>query len=136
MSIHSALAVARHVAGADAAVVAMGPGVVGTGTRLGFSALEVGPILDAAAALGGVPIACLRASGADPRPRHRGLSHHSATTLRLACRERVIIPVPEGGEEETILQVALAAAGLDQRHEVVIVKTPDIVALFAEAGLT
>jgi hypothetical protein len=136
VSIHSALAVARHVAGADAAVVAMGPGVVGTGTRLGFSALEVGPILDAAVALGGVPIACLRASGADPRPRHRGLSHHSATTLRLACRERVLIPVPEGGEEETILQRALAATGLDQRHEVVTVKTPDIVGLFAEAGLT
>ena len=103
VSVHSALAVARHVAGADAVVVAMGPGVAGTGTRLGFSAIEVGPVLDAAAALGGRPIACLRASFADPRPRHQGLSHHSATALGLACRSRVTIPLPlvGGPEEET-----------------------------------
>src|SRR5262245_49540867 len=42
VSIYSALAVARHAAGADAAVVAMGPGIVGTNTRLGFSGMEVG----------------------------------------------------------------------------------------------
>ena len=41
--MYSALAVARHVVGADAAVVVMGPGIVGTGTRLGFSGIEVGP---------------------------------------------------------------------------------------------
>ena len=87
VSVYSALAVARHVAHADAAVVAMGPGIVGTNTRLGFSGMEVGTILDAAAALGGVPIACLRVSFADERPRHYGLSHHTATALRLATRE-------------------------------------------------
>ncbi len=48
VSIYSALAVARHVAAADAAIVAMGPGIVGTNTRLGFSGMEVGTILDAA----------------------------------------------------------------------------------------
>src|SRR5262249_46018091 len=73
VSIFSALAVARHVAGADAVVVAMGPGIVGTNTRLGFSGMEVGWILDAAAALDGQPIACLRVSFADPRARHIGL---------------------------------------------------------------
>src|SRR5688572_13657225 len=136
VSVHSALAVARHVAGADAVVVAMGPGVAGTGTRLGFSAIEVAPILDAAAALGGRPIACLRASFADPRPRHQGLSHHSATTLGLACRSRVTIPLPlVGGPEEETLRAALVAAGLGDRHDVVAVKPPDILGLFAAAGL-
>src|SRR5215831_19063098 len=77
VSVYSALAVARHVAGADAAVVAMGPGIVGTGTRLGFSGIEAGPILDAATGLGGDPIACLRISFADERPRHQGVSHHT-----------------------------------------------------------
>src|SRR6187402_1676933 len=48
VSIFSALAVARHVAHADVTVVAMGPGIVGTNTRLGFSGMEVGAILDAA----------------------------------------------------------------------------------------
>ncbi|MDQ1516037.1 MAG: hypothetical protein QOE80_1867 [Actinomycetota bacterium] len=136
VSVYSALAVARHVAGADAVVVAMGPGVAGTGTRLGFSAIEVGPVLDAAAAVGGRPVACLRASFADPRPRHQGLSHHSATALGLACRSRVTVPLPlVGGLEEETLRAAVAAAGLDVRHEVVAVKPPDILGLFAQHGL-
>ena len=137
VSVHSALAVARHVAGADAVVVAMGPGVAGTGTRLGFSAIEVAPVLDAAAAVGGRPIACLRASFADPRPRHQGLSHHSATALGLACRSRVTIPLPlVGGPEEERLRAEMAAAGLDTRHDVVTVKPPDILGLFEKLGLS
>ena len=74
---------ARHVLGADVVIVAMGPGVVGTGTALGTTALEVAPILDAAAALGGRPVACVRVSDADQRARHRGVSHHTVTALRL-----------------------------------------------------
>jgi hypothetical protein len=136
VSVHSALAIARDVVRADAVVVAMGPGVAGTGTRLGFSAIEVGPVLDAAAALGGAPIACLRVSFADPRSRHRGLSHHSVTALGLACRSRVTIPVPlVGGAEEETLRAALVAAGLDPRHDVVSVKSPDILGLFDKHGL-
>ncbi|HEV7865336.1 MAG TPA: DUF3866 family protein [Acidimicrobiia bacterium] len=136
VSVFSALAVARHVAGADAVVVAMGPGVAGTGTRLGFSAIEVGPVLDAAVAVGGRPVACLRASFADPRPRHQGLSHHSATALGLACRSRVTIPLPlVGGPEEERLRAGVVAAGLDRRHDVVAVKPPDILGLFAQQGL-
>ncbi|MGH9000247.1 MAG: DUF3866 family protein [Acidimicrobiia bacterium] len=134
VSVFSALAVARDVAGADAAVVAMGPGVVGTASRLGFSAIEVGPVLDAVTALGGRPIAALRASWADPRSRHRGLSHHSVTALGLATHTRVIIPVPLGPDEER-LRGELAGAGLDERHDIVGVKTPDVLALFAEHGL-
>jgi hypothetical protein len=136
VSVFSALAVARHVANADVAVVAMGPGIVGTNTRLGFSGLEIGPVLDAGVALGGVPVACLRVSFADARERHVGLSHHSATALRLACRERVLVPVPcVGGAEEARLRADLAAAGIDRLHELVDVDPPDVLALFACAGL-
>jgi hypothetical protein len=136
VSVFSALAVARHVAHADVAVVAMGPGIVGTNTRLGFSGMEVGGILDAAVALQGVPIAALRASFADPRPRHEGLSHHSATALRLACRERVIVAVPRlDAPYDARLRADLAAAGIDRRHDLVDVDAPDVLALFAEQGL-
>jgi hypothetical protein len=136
VSIFSALAVARHVALADVTVVAMGPGIVGTNTRLGFSGMEVGPILDATVALGGVPIAALRASFADARERHLGLSHHSATALRLACRERVRIALPRvGGAEEERLRADLAAEGLDRRHDVVEVDPPDVLGLFAAHDL-
>ena len=121
VSVFSALAVARHVADADAAVVAMGPGIVGTNTRLGFSGMEVGPILDAAVALGGVPIACLRVSFADARDRHVGLSHHSAH--RAAPRR----PRPRAGrgaarsptEQAAALRADLEAAGIDRRHDLV-----------------
>jgi ABC-type nitrate/sulfonate/bicarbonate transport system substrate-binding protein len=136
VSIFSALAVARHAAGADAVVVAMGPGIVGTNTRLGFSGMEVGAILDAAVALDGQPIACLRVSFADPRSRHVGLSHHTRTALRLACRERVVVAVPRlGGDEDVRLRADLAEAGIDRRHDLVEVTSPDVLALLAQRGL-
>ena len=43
MSIPSALGLAVHVLEADAVIVGMGPGVVGTGTALGTTAIEVAP---------------------------------------------------------------------------------------------
>jgi hypothetical protein len=136
VSIFSALAVARHVAKADIAVVAMGPGIVGTNTRLGFSGMEVGAILDAAVAHGGVPIAAQRVSLADPRPRHEGLSHHTATALRLACRERVLVALPLiGGKEEDRLRADLKAAGIDERHDLVEVDDVGVLDLFARHGL-
>ncbi len=137
VSVFSALAVARHAAGADAVVVAMGPGIVGTNTRLGFTGIEVGPVLDAAYALGGQPIACLRVSFADPRPRHFGLSHHSATALRLATRSRVRVAVPRLSPpaQAERLRADLVAAGLDELHELVDVAAPDALELFARADL-
>jgi Protein of unknown function (DUF3866) len=136
VSIWSALAVARHVAEADAAVVVMGPGIVGTNTRLGFSGMEVGSVLDATHALGGVAIACLRVSFADGRERHQGLSHHSATALRLAARERATVAVPAlPREQHARLHADLAAAGIDRRHDLVDVDAPDALELFAHHGL-
>ncbi|HEY3724531.1 MAG TPA: DUF3866 family protein [Acidimicrobiia bacterium] len=136
VSVYSALAVARHVARADAAVVVMGPGIVGTGTRLGFSGIEVGPVLDAATGLGGDPIACLRISFADERPRHQGVSHHTLTTLRVACRSRVTVALPAvGGEREARIRAELDEAGIGARHAIVGVDPIDVVARFAELGL-
>ena len=136
VSIFSALAVAKRAAGADAAVVAMGPGIVGTNTRLGFTGMEVGSILDAAAALDGQPIACLRVSFADPRSRHVGLSHHTRTALRVACRERVTVAVPRlGGEEDDRLRADLVDAGIDRRHDLVEVTPPDVLELLEQHGL-
>jgi hypothetical protein len=124
VSVPGALALARHVQGADAIVVAMGPGVVGSGSPLGTTAVEVAGVLDAAAALGGRPVAALRMSSGDERPRHQGLSHHARTALRLT-RSRVLAPVPTGQPVE----------GLD-RHDVRAVEPPDVAALLAAAGLS
>ena len=79
VTLHSGLLAARHVLGAELVVVAQGPGNLGTGTRWGFSGVAAGEAVNAAAVLGGRPVASLRISEADPRERHRGISHHSLT---------------------------------------------------------
>jgi hypothetical protein len=129
VSVYSALAVARHIVHADVAIVCMGPGVVGTATRLGFSGIELGPVLDAAAGLDGIPIAAVRASTADPRVRHRGISHHSMTALTVATRSRVVVPVPDE------LYADAVDAGLTDRHDVVKVPPIGIVDLMEARGL-
>jgi hypothetical protein len=136
VSIFSALAIARHVVDADVAVAVMGPGIVGTDSRLGHSGMELGTVLDAAAGLGGLPIASLRASLADARDRHRGVSHHALTALTTGCRSPALVALPAvGGGAEARLRSDLAAAGVDARHEIVAVEPPDVLALFARYGL-
>ena len=122
VSVPSALALAKHVAHADVVIVAMGPGVVGTSSPLGTSALEVAAILDAAAALGATPIAVLRMSDGDPRPRHQGVSHHSRTALELT-RSAVLVASPEEGAYD------------HPRHDVRVVHGPDVPRLLSDLGL-
>jgi hypothetical protein len=123
VSLPSALVLARHVLHADLIVVGMGPGVLGSGSTLGNTAVEVATILDTTAALGGEPVAVLRMSSGDPRPRHQGLSHHTSTALDLV-RSRVRAAAPAGERVE----------GLD-RHDLVEVAEPDAPALLAAVGL-
>ena len=134
VNVPSALVVARRVLDADVAIVAMGPGVVGTATRLGYSALEVGPILDAVEWLGGRPVACLRFSLADARLRHQGVSHHTRTALGLATRARATIGVPRGPYEQRVRD-DLGAAGLAERHRVLAVDDPDVPSLLSRLGV-
>ncbi|HBG01172.1 MAG TPA: DUF3866 domain-containing protein [Firmicutes bacterium] len=94
VNIYSALLAAKHVAQADAAVVLMGPGVVGTGTKWGTTALEQGMFLTAALQLGGRAVAIPRLSEKDPRARHRGLSHHTRTALTRVVQSPVYMPMP------------------------------------------
>jgi hypothetical protein len=117
-TLHSGLLAARHVLGADLAVVSQGPGNLGTGTRWGFSGVAAGEAVNAAAVLGGRPVASLRISEADPRERHRGISHHSLTSYgRVAlARADVVLPDLPG---EFGAGVAAAAAPLAARHNLV-----------------
>lgn len=104
VTLHTALLAARHVVGADVAVVAQGPGNLGTGTRWGFSGVAAGEAVNAAGVLGGRPVASLRVSGADARERHLGISHHSLTAYgRVALTPAdVVVPVfdPAPGDPE------------------------------------
>jgi hypothetical protein len=121
VTVASALAWARHRLGVDAAVVAMGPGITGTGSPLGTTGLEVASIVDQVAALGGCPILVLRVSSGDPRARHQGVSHHSRTVLDLV-RTPLEVPVAEPTD-------------LGGRHTPVVVDAPDAAGLLDELGL-
>jgi Protein of unknown function (DUF3866) len=94
VSAASALLACGH-AGMDVVVCAIGPGVVGTGSRFGHGALAAASALITAAALGGRPVLAPRVSSADERERHRGLSHHTLAVLQLA-RGEVAVAWPEG----------------------------------------
>jgi Protein of unknown function (DUF3866) len=121
VTVHTGLLAARHVIGADVTVVAQGPGNLGTGTPWGFSGVAAGEAVNAAAVLGGRPVASLRLSQADPRPRHQGISHHSLTAygrVALAAADVVVpeLPDPFGSV------VAEQAAPLGARHRLVRVR--------------
>jgi hypothetical protein len=118
VTVHTGLLAARHVLDADIAVVAQGPGNLGTGTRWGFSGVAAGEAVNAVAALGGRAVASLRISEADERERHRGVSHHSLTAYgRVAlARAEVVVPALPGPFGE---QVAAQAAALGARHAIV-----------------
>ena len=121
VTIWTALLAAKELLRADVIVVADGPGNLGTDTTWGVTALTGGHALNAATALGGLPVPALRVSFADERQRHRGLSHHSVTILRDVCTVACDVPVPtlEDGEQRAAVWDALRAAGLEERHHLV-----------------
>jgi Protein of unknown function (DUF3866) len=86
VSTASALAWAK-AAGFEIVVCAIGPGIIGTGSRLGHGGLAAAEAANAASALGGRPVVVARMSDADERERHRGLSHHTEAVLALCLGE-------------------------------------------------
>jgi hypothetical protein len=137
VTVHSALAAARAVLGADVAIVAQGPGGAGTGTRWGFSGVQMAEAVNAVAALGGRPVACLRISSADGRGRHRGVSHHTLTALGTLALGRATVAVPVLDDPALAATVAgqLDEAGVTARHDVAELAGPDPAKLLAGWGL-
>jgi Protein of unknown function (DUF3866) len=82
VNVYSALTLAA-ARGADVVVAGIGPGIVGTGTRLGHGGMAAAEALAAALELGGRAVLALRISELDPRERHRGVSHHTDAVLSL-----------------------------------------------------
>jgi hypothetical protein len=130
VTVHTGLLAARHVLGAEMAVVTQGPGNLGTGTRWGFSGVACGEAVNAAAVLGGRPVASLRISDADPRQRHRGISHHSLTAYGRVALASADVVVPELDGDLGAL-VAAQAQQLAQRHRLVSVATDGLLETLA-----
>jgi Protein of unknown function (DUF3866) len=127
VSVASALGWAREAH--DVAVCAIGPGIVGTGTRFGHGGVAAAEAANAALALGGVPVVTARVSGADERARHRGLSHHTEAVLALVRGEAVVADSGGEGWREACAGLPLSHMGRGSEED------PDFFAAAYAAGL-
>ncbi|GAX91876.1 DUF3866 family protein [Effusibacillus lacus] len=121
INVYSGLLAARHVLDADLAIVTMGPGIVGTGTKFGHTGIEQGMVINAAASLNGTAVACPRISFSDSRSRHYGVSHHTLTSLAKVALTGAYVPVPELEPERLeIVMGQLEEAHIQTKHKVLV----------------
>lgn len=126
VSVHTGLLAAHLVAETDVAIVSQGPGNLGTGTRWGFSGVNVGEAINAVGVLGGRAIGSLRMSNADARPRHQGISHHSLTAYGRVALSPAVLAFPVLDDARLTMPDELTAtiaghrrALAESRHDVV-----------------
>lgn len=108
LSTVGALDAAAGALGWDAVLVGPGPGIIGSDTDLGHGGMAALDSAHAALSLQLPTIISPRLSSADPRDRHRGLSHHTATVLQLLLAP-VTVAIPEGATEPSS-QIEAASA--------------------------
>ncbi|WP_460364354.1 DUF3866 family protein [Actinocorallia lasiicapitis] len=118
VTVHTGLLAARLVLHADVAIIAQGPGNLGTGTTWGFSGVTAGEAVNATSILGGRPVASLRVSSGDARQRHYGISHHSLTAYGRVALTRADVPVPVLDGDFGALVTSQASA-LATRHDLI-----------------
>jgi hypothetical protein len=118
LSTVGALDAARGELGWDVVLVGPGPGIIGSDTEYGHGGMAALDGAHAALSLGLATVVSPRLSSSDPRERHRGLSHHTATVLELLLAT-VDVAVPEvdvgGSAEPAAARTALEAAA-GERH--------------------
>lgn len=112
LSVAGALDAAAGALDWDAAVVGPGPGIIGSGTALGHGGMAALDNAHAALALGLPTLLSPRLSSGDPRDRHRPVSHHTLTVMRMLLAP-VEVAVPSGEPVAT----ALLAEAAGWRHK-------------------
>jgi hypothetical protein len=98
LSTVGALDAAATALGWDAILVGPGPGIIGSDTEFGHGGMSALDSAHAALSLRLPTLISPRLSSGDPRERHRGLSHHTATILELLLAP-VDIAIPQGATE-------------------------------------
>jgi len=117
LSVAGALDAAFRGLGWDAAIAGPGPGIIGSGTRLGHGGIAALDTAHSALALGLRTLLSPRLSEADPRERHRGVSHHTLAVLELLLGG-VEVPVPvDGAAAEATAQLSETAGGRHSLRE-------------------
>jgi hypothetical protein len=84
--------------GWDAILIGPGPGIIGSDTAYGHGGMTALDNAHAALSLGLPTLISPRLSSTDPRDRHRGLSHHTQTVLKLLLAP-VDVAIPDGEPE-------------------------------------
>jgi Protein of unknown function (DUF3866) len=115
VSTAGALDAAAHKLGWDAVIAGPGPGIIGSDTTLGHGGLAALDTAHASLALGMSTMLSPRLSSADPRDRHRPVSHHTLTVMQLLLGG-VEVPVPVG-EQGPIAALATAAGAHHRLRE-------------------
>jgi Protein of unknown function (DUF3866) len=98
LSTVGALDAAANALGWDAVLVGPGPGIIGSDSRFGHGGMSALDNAHASLSLGLPTILSPRLSSGDPRERHRGLSHHTATVLDLLLAP-VTVAIPESASD-------------------------------------
>ncbi len=111
ISVAGALDAAATRLGWDAVLAGPGPGIIGSETKLGNGGTAALDTAHASLALGLPTLLSPRLSSADPRERHREVSHHTLTVLELLLGA-VEIPVPTG----QVVAIAVLAQAAGWRH--------------------
>ena len=127
-----ALDAAARSLGWEAIVAGPGPGILGSATRYGHGGMFALETAHAGIAAGLPTLVAPRLSSSDPRPRHRGLSHHTRAMLEaLLAPVRVPVPevevegwplldadAPEGGSPQAALDELIEICG--GRHDIAV----------------
>jgi hypothetical protein len=123
LNIYTALLGAKHVLNSDIAIITMGPGITGTGTKYGFSGIEQGYIIDAVNTLGVTPVFIPRISFAEKRARHFGISHHSITILSEIAKTRAEVIMPRFSEQkDEYVKAQIKKHGINHKHKIVFIQ--------------
>lgn len=128
VNIYTGLIAAKEILDSDITIIAMGPGIVGTGTKFGFSGVEQGNIIDAVNNLNGTPFIVPRISFKDSRERHRGISHHTLTVLTKICNTNGKLIIPKlSDDKDQFIDKQLVDNKLLDRYEIIRESGIDIV---------
>lgn len=142
LSLTGALDAAAHPLGWDVALVGPGPGIIGSETRLGHGGMAALDAAHAALALGLPTLLSPRLSSADPRERHRPVSHHTLTVLEMLLGGVEVAvpsaePAPDGLPliDATALADAASLLGETAEGRHTLREAPADLAGYAAAGL-
>lgn len=119
INVYTGMITAKEVLDSDITIITMGPGIVGSGTKYGFSGIEQGYIIDAINTLGGTSIVVPRISFRDKRNRHTGMSHHSITVLDEIIKTKTNVILPKlDKERQEFIKSQICESHIDEKHDI------------------